>query len=180
MIRQLLLSIVIGLIIAAPTSAQKNKTPSFESYPAQVWHGRTAPFNVKSHPYARMYRTTMREQLKELGVNFAGHYTIAAAGCGTGCSITGIIDNQTGNAYFPREFDGWSVVIGEYEWKDDEDVRTFRPDSRLLRVVGRPNLGKAGEEKVGRSGIYYYEWRANRLRLVKFVPAGSYSDADPK
>jgi hypothetical protein len=179
MTRKLLFSLLLAIVVVGPTFAQRTKTPHFSSYPAQVWRGKRASLNLRSHPYARKFRTTMREQLKELGVNFAGHYTIAAAGCGTGCSVTGIIDNRTGDAYFPNEFDGWTAVVGDYDWKENEDVRTFRSDSRLLRVVGRPNIGNVGEEKFGPSGVYYYDWHGSKLRLVKFVPAGSYPEADP-
>ena len=173
-----LTAFLLLLIFQTNNLAQQPKEPEFSRYPATTWQGNSAPLNLKSHPYARKFRTTMREQLEELGVNFAGHYTVAAAGCGTGCSVTGIIDNRTGNAYFPSVFDGWTAIVGEYDWKDGEDVRTFHPDSRLLRVVGRPNIGKVGEEKYGPSGVYFYDWRGNKLRLVKFIPVGSYPRAD--
>jgi hypothetical protein len=174
--------VIVSLLFLGSQNAiaQQTKLPHFSSYPAAAWRGKTAQLRLNSHPYARKFRTVMREQLKEFGVNFAGRYTIASAGCGTGCSVTGIIDTRTGNAYFPAEFDGWTSIVGDYDWKPNEDVRTFRSDSRLLRVVGRPNIGKAGEEKYGPSGIYYYDWHRNKLRLIKFVPAGSYPEADPK
>jgi len=123
-----------------------------------------------------MYRTSIREQLHDEGINFAGHYTIAAMGCGTGCSITAIVDARSGNAYFPRELEGWTVEIGDYQFANDEDVRTFRTDSRLIRIVGRPRLSAA--ERWGPSGIYFYEWKNNRLQKVHFVPAGSYHKPD--
>src|SRR5688572_10209575 len=72
--------------------AQKVDAPRFESYPADVYAGKPAPLNLRSHPMARMFRTRIREQLQEEGINFAGHYTIAVMGCGTGCSTTAIVD----------------------------------------------------------------------------------------
>jgi hypothetical protein len=48
-----------------------------------------------------------------------------------------------------------------------------------LKAVGRPRIGKLDEERYAASGIYYYEWKNNRLRLIKFVPVGSYPEADP-
>ena len=63
--------------------------------------------------------------------------------------------------------DGWSVEPGVYEFKEDEDVRTFRTDSRLLKIIGAPRLG--AEEKWGPGGVYYYEWKNNQLRQVHFA-----------
>jgi len=116
---------------------------------------------------ARMYRTSIREQLHEAGINFGGHYTIAVMGCGTGCSITAIVDARNGVAYFPRVLDGWSVEPGVYEFKEDEDVRTFRADSRLLKIIGALRI--SAEEKWGPAGVYYYEWKNNQLRQVLFA-----------
>ncbi len=138
-----------------------------------------APFNLRSHPLARLYKTRIREQVREEGVNFAGHYTLASVGCGTGCSTTAIVDARTGTAYFPNELNGWTSIVGDYEIPEGEDQRMFRVSSRLLRAIGRPNIGRPDEERHGPSGIYYYEWKKNRLRLVKFTPVGSYPEADP-
>jgi hypothetical protein len=159
---------VVILVFHSSFNSQTAKAPDFRQYPADVYAGKPAPLNLRSHPMARMYRTSVREQLQEEGINFAGQYTIAVMGCGTGCSITAIVDARNGNAYFPRVLDGWSVEPGIYEFKEDEDVRTFRTDSRLLKIIGAPRLSR--EEKWGRGGIYYYEWKNNRLRQVHFTP----------
>jgi hypothetical protein len=158
--------------------AQESGAPRFESYPAVVWRGKPAALNQRSHALARMYRTLLGQQLRE-GVNFAGHYTLASVGCGTGCSVTAVIDARTGQAFFPNEFDGWTGIVGDYEIPEGEDSWTFRPGSRLLKAIGRPHIGKSGEERYGPSGIYFYEWKDNRLRQVKFTHVGSYPDADP-
>jgi hypothetical protein len=163
-----LTTISLVVTVALP-HGRASDTPRFENYPADVYAGKPAPLNLRSHRMARMYRTSIREQLNEAGINFAGHYTIAVMGCGTGCSITAIVDARNGNAYFPRVLDGWSVEPGVYEFKEDEDVRTFRTDSRLLKIIGAPQL--SAEEKWGAPGIYYYEWKNNRLRQVHFVAA---------
>jgi hypothetical protein len=156
--------------------AQETQPPAFERYPADVWAGKPAPLNLRSHRLARMFRTRIREQLREEGINFAGHYTVAVMGCGTGCSITAIVDARNGRAYFPRMFDGWTSEIGDYSFAEGEDIRTFKTDSRLMKVIGRPRLG--ADERWGASGVYYYEWRNDQLRQVHFTPAGSYPGAD--
>lgn len=159
--------------------AQKTGEPRFEDYRAAVRRGPAAPLDLRSHPLARKYRTLLRQQLREEGVNFAGRYTIASAGCGTGCSISAVIDTRNGRAYFPRELTGWTGIVGDYDVPEGEEPWTYRAGSRLLRLVGRPNIGEPQEERHGPSGIYYYEWTGDRLRLVHFTHVGSYPDADP-
>lgn len=165
---------VLALVILFSPStfvSQTPKAPDFKEYPADVYAGKPAPLNLRSNRMARTYRTSIREQLNERGINFAGHYTIAVMGCGAGCSITAIVDARTGVAYFPSELDGWSVEPGVYDFADNEDVQTFRADSLLLKIIGAPRLG--AKESWGPGGIYYYEWKNNRLKQLKFVASSS-------
>jgi hypothetical protein len=174
-----LFCLALCAFVESPSVAHEVGAPSFESYPAVVWRGKVAPLNLRSHPLAQKFRTVIREQLRSEGVNFAGHYTIASAGCGTGCSITAVIDARTGQAFFPNEFYTWTGIVGDYEAPEGEDPWTYRAGSRLLKAIGRPHIGKSGEERYGPSGIYFYEWKNNRLRQVKFTYVGSYPEADP-
>ena len=170
--------LALAAVADARPCARQAGAPRFEDYAVTVWRGRAARLDLRSHPMARKYRTLMRQQLRERGVNFAGHYTLASAGCGTGCSIGAIIDARSGRAYFPRELSGWTSIVGDYDPPEGEESWSYRPDSRLLRLVGRPNIGGPGEERYGPSGVYYYEWAGGRLRLVKFTHVGSYPEAD--
>ncbi|HEV2803109.1 MAG TPA: hypothetical protein VGW12_21760 [Pyrinomonadaceae bacterium] len=175
-------ALVLAVGAGRPVWAQEERekdAPRLEDYAVEVRRGEVAPLDLRSHPLARKYRTAIRDQLMQEGVNFAGRYTLAAAGCGTGCAIGAVVDTRTGRAYFPRELHGWTSIVGDYEQDPSEDLWTFRPHSRLLRGLGRPNIGRPGEERYGPSGIYYYEWTNNRLRLVKFTHVGSYPKADP-
>ncbi|MGZ8845876.1 MAG: hypothetical protein ACXW3C_05380 [Pyrinomonadaceae bacterium] len=176
MIRRFVVSLVLLLSFNTISFALQTQPPRFENYSGKVWSGKPAALNLSSHKLARMYRTSIREQLRDEGVNFAGHYTIAAMGCGTGCSITAIVDARTGRSYFPQVFEGWTSIIGDHEFKEGEDIRTFHANSRLIRAVGRPRL--SAEERWGPSDIYYYEWINNQLKQVHFVPAGSYPEKD--
>lgn len=171
--------LALTAFVGLPSTAQESRAPRFEGYPAVVWRGKPARLNQRSHPLARKFRTLMGQQLREEGANFAGHYTLASVGCGTGCSITAVIDTRTGQAFFPNEFEGWTGIVGDYEIPEGEDSWTYRASSRLLKAIGRPNIGKPGEERYGPSGIYFYEWKNNRLRQVKFTHVGSYPEADP-
>lgn len=171
--------LVLVLAVDSRCAAQAKDEPSFERFKVAVWRGRVAALDLNSHPLARKFRTASREQIKEAGVNFAGHYTLVSVGCGAGCGISGMVDARTGKAYFPNEFNGWTGIVGDYDPPEGEDSWTYRADSRLLRAIGRPTIGRPGEERHGPSGIYYYEWTRNRLRLVKFIPVGSYPNPDP-
>lgn len=178
--KEILVAFALLLCFGVNAAAQQTAdAPRFEDYSVFRWMGKVKPLNLRSHPLARKYRTLLRQQVKEEGVNFAGRYTLATVGCGTGCSISAIIDARTGRASFPNELLGWTGIVGDYEPSEGEDLWTYRPGSTLLRLIGRPNIGKVGEERYGASGIYYYEWKNNRLRLVKSVPVGSYPEADP-
>jgi hypothetical protein len=149
----------------------------FRAYRMDVWRGRVAPLNLRSHPLARKFRTLIREQMRDAGVNFAGHYTMASMGCGTGCSITAIVDARNGIAYFPEQLNAWTGIVGDYRYAENEEPWSYHANSRLLRAIGREHRGPTAEEHYGPSGIYYYEWKNNRLRLVKLKPVGSYPDA---
>src|SRR5690606_4059803 len=61
-----------------------------------------APVKFDSFPDARMYRTTITEQVKK-GPDLAGHYKVVTWGCGTECQGYAIVDVITGNivAYEP-------------------------------------------------------------------------------
>ena len=173
--------LALAVAVSPGWSAAQEETdaPRLEDFAAVIRREKVAPLDMSSHPLARRYRTMLREAIREEGINFAGHYTLASAGCGTGCSLGAVVDARTGRVYFPTELNGWTSIIGDYDPGEGEDLWTFRPHSRLLRGLGRPNIGRAGEERYGASGIYYYEWTGDRLRLVKFTQVGSFPKADP-
>ena len=175
----LALAVTLAVTVSPLVVAQTTEAPRFEDYHVAVWSGTVAPLKLRSHGLARLYKTLIRQQLREEGVNFAGHYTLASVGCGTGCSTTAIVDARSGRAYFPNELDGWTSIVGDYDIPEGEDIRTFHAESRLLKAIGRPTIGKPSDERHGPSGIYFYQWINNRLRPVKFIPVGSYPDVDP-
>jgi hypothetical protein len=182
--RKLLCAAILLLLFApaqgASARAQRRKAPRFEGYRVAVRRGRVAPLDVNSHRLARLYRTLLSRQQRDEGVNFAGRYTLASVGCGTGCSITAVIDARTGRAHFPSELNGWTGIVGDYDPPEGEDTWAYRANSKLLRVTGRPTIGDPREEQHGPSGIYYYVWEGTRLRQVGFEPVGSYPEADAR
>mgnify|MGYP000264598090 CR=1 FL=1 len=68
----------------------------FSDHPIEsIYDGPIAELDTKSSELAGIFRTRIRNQLKE-GVNFAGHYSIMMAGCGTECQMIAITDVITG------------------------------------------------------------------------------------
>ncbi|MEJ8803784.1 hypothetical protein [Pontibacter sp. H249] len=60
-----------------------------------MYRGRLAPLDEKSHTDAATYRTALREGMKQ-GVNFAGKYTVVTIGCGTSCQRHYVINRENG------------------------------------------------------------------------------------
>jgi hypothetical protein len=87
--------------------AQKSAPPRFEKYSADVYAGKPAPLNLRSHRLARMYRTSIREQLREEGINFAGHYTDCSHGLRFGLfESRRIVDARNGSRVLPASVRG--------------------------------------------------------------------------
>lgn len=158
------LTAVCLLLVVSGAFAQTPRTPRFEQYPAKVEKARVKAIDFKRNPDAKTFRTRLSEAIRE-GVNFAGHYVVAGWGCGTGCISGAIIDARTGNVYWPIEFNALSVWYSGDSYADEPVA--YRKDSRLIVISGSPGVKDGGQDKP--QGKYYYEWKGNRLHLIKFV-----------
>ena len=70
---------------------------AFGDYPVEsLYTGSIAPLNTKSSDFASTFPTRIRAALKD-GVNFAGHYSVMMAGCGTQCQMIAITDAISGD-----------------------------------------------------------------------------------
>jgi len=153
-----------GLILAiASVGFAQSKTPTFERYAVKVETIKNVKVNLKSHKYANMFRTNLRNAAKE-GVNFAGHYILTTWGCGTNCSQTAVIDTRSGRVFFPEVLQ--EIGIGYCELPDEVEPLVSRADSRLLVLSGF----KGGDlsKKSAPCGIYYLEWTGTDFKQVKF------------
>lgn len=144
------------------------KPPRFEQYRvARLFRGPRARPDVRSKPRSRMFRTMIRLGVAEHGVNFAGHYSIVSWGCGTGCRGLAVVDVATGQVYHPanlQDIDNDNVSYNDFINKAGEwDLFRFRPDSRLLVVIGGIN------EEPARRGISYFIWEHQRMKRIRFV-----------
>jgi hypothetical protein len=86
---------VLLLLLATVGDAQKNALPAFEEYRVvETFRGKSVPPQItESH---RWFRTIIQRGAAK-GPNFAGQYTIATWGCGTGCVSMAIIDAKDGS-----------------------------------------------------------------------------------
>ncbi len=143
--------------------------PRFDGYAVtQVFHGKPALPKLDLER-DRVFRTRIREGAAN-GPNFAGHYTIAAWGCGSFCVSFALVDAANGTVYAPP-----FSILGygdpqQYEAEDspsknEANQLVFRLNSRLLVVKGCP------EDKS--CATYFYEWTGSRFKLIRKVPAWS-------
>ena len=104
----------------------------------EAYTGEPAPVNFESNPDAKLFRTTITNQVEE-GVNFAGHYTVATWGCGTSCRGYAIVDVITGNIvnFEPgNEFE----PVNDFAYSRDTNIlvlnpRTQNTDSMTIQEI---------------------------------------------
>jgi hypothetical protein len=152
-------------LLASLSLGQPAGSLEFDGYPAVAAKKTANAIDFRNSPGAWNFRTRLREAIKG-EVNFAGRYILTGWGCGTGCSQMAIIDAKTGRVFMPDALAGVSAWY--YDVDDDYEVYTYKKDSRLLVVRGIPGPMTDGDSDQ-EPGTYYYEWRANRLRLIKSV-----------
>src|SRR5262245_16415153 len=71
-----------------------SKAPSFATYRVSVVLSKAnAKLDLASNPIAKEFRTVLQQELAK-GPNFAGHYRVAAWGCGSSCTMFAVIDTD--------------------------------------------------------------------------------------
>lgn len=129
---------------------------------AESFHGKPAK-PILATTGRRMFRTMVREAAAK-GPNFAGHYTIAEWGCGSGCMSIAVVDAVSGKV-FPAPFKILSMPMAEGEGGHEYQGAVYQLKSRLLIADGCPEEAKCG--------AYYYEWRDNKFKQLRFDPTGN-------
>jgi len=151
--------VLLMLLAVAALFGQEGPTPQFGDYPATVTHGSNAAPKF-STAGQRTFRTRIRDAAEQ-GPNFAGHYTVAEWGCGTGCVQMAVVDNQSGAVYdgplgaLPKTL----VCVGDLPVEQAGYI--YHDNSSLLVVGGCPNNTACG--------AYYYQWTANQWKLLRRV-----------
>ena len=154
--RNLQCSLVILVSALTALTQAADRSPSYEDFAvSNIFKGKPASVDLKSHPEARHFRTELLRQTAE-GPNFASHYRLVIWGCGTSCQQFAIVDCQTGHVYFPANL---PYVTYTHYYGDDIGLQ-FRANSRLLIVNGSP-------KEASKTRRYYYLWQTNALRLLR-------------
>ena len=101
--RQLTLASCAALFVLASFQAAEPSEPTppkFEDYVVvNVFRGKPAKVDLKSHPEAWTFRTRLREGNSK-PPDFAGYYTLVSWGCGSPCQQNALIDARDGKVYF--------------------------------------------------------------------------------
>lgn len=112
-----------------PSRAVSNALGDFAAYPATVYTGGLVSPDFRNSPATyRRFRTVIREGAAR-GINFGGHYSLITIGCGTDCSSTTMVDDQSG-AIFDFPLGGESYYALKL---------TYRPDSLLVLAQWQDN-----------------------------------------
>jgi len=150
--------LVAGLSIAIPSiSYAQSRVPRFRDYPvSEAYVGQNAPIVLKRDDM--MFRTRLREAAKEKP-NFAGHYILAAWGCGAQCLMGAVIDAKTGKVFWlPHTTCCWGSDVDERF-----EPMEFRMNSSLVVFSGLRN------EKERDDGAHFYKFEHGRFVHLKSV-----------
>ncbi|HKV41132.1 MAG TPA: hypothetical protein VJX67_18135 [Blastocatellia bacterium] len=139
---------------SAGLARTQTQSPRFEDFPAgKPFAGKPVALKLTTRN-ARKYRTVLREGAAA-GPNFAGHYAIVTWGCGSSCVQFAVVDEITGDVYFPSFYVAASVGSDQDSEHLPEPLQ-FKLNSKLLVVTGNLNEAEKG-------GVYNYKWEGNRL-----------------
>lgn len=155
----LLLAFVCGLAqVKEEGPVWALKFPDFAT--SGDFHGKPAA-PILATRSQRTFRSAIREAAAK-GPDFAGHYTIAECGCGSGCMSVAVVDAITGKV-FEAPFRILSLPLAEGEGGHQYQGAVYQLKSRLLIADGCPEETNCG--------TYYYEWSDNKFKRLRFDPA---------
>ena len=160
--------LVTAMLMASllAVAQDKEKQPAwaikFEDYAVKdVFKGKPKhPVLTSSAAFKLRNYTTVINEAARKGPNFAGHYTVAEWGCGSGCVSFIIADAATGLVWGGPVF-SLSLPLPADEKGRNYQGLVYQRQSRLLIVDGCPN------EDNRRCGTYYYEFNKGVSKLVR-------------
>ncbi|HEX7287491.1 MAG TPA: hypothetical protein VF532_14990 [Candidatus Angelobacter sp.] len=125
----------------------------------EVFAGKPARPQIveKNH---RTFRTVITEAAAK-GPNFAGHYTVAEWGCGSGCMSVAVVDAATGKV-FPAPFQILTMPLVTGEDAHEFKGAVYRLRSRLFIADG------CQEDKS--CSTSYYEWKDDKFEVLRVEP----------
>jgi len=162
MIRRISLTWVLIAQACFAQTAVTSAEPKFSDYPARVSSHAGSASPKLTTPGQRKFRTMIRDGAAR-GPNFAGHFTIAEWGCGTGCVQFAVVDNQSGAVYENPfgSLPGASFCLGANPDQDKTGI-FYHPDSSLLILRGCQNDKDCG--------AVFYLWTGVQFNVLRRVP----------
>ena len=128
----------------------------------ESFHGKTAK-PILTTRSQRTFRSAITQAAAK-GPNFAGHYTIAEWGCGSGCMSVAVVDAASGKV-FSGPFKILSIPMAEGEGGHEYQGTVYQLKSRLFIADGCPQEANCG--------TYYYEWNQDKFKQLRFDPASA-------
>lgn len=101
----------------------KSKFDDFKVDP--IYSGPLASPDFNTDPGAKYFKTIIKEVCLDVGVNFAGHYTIVEWGCGTMCQQMAIVDRISGKIIYSQI---------PFDTLDGHAGSKYKIDSRMLII----------------------------------------------
>lgn len=145
--------------------------PRFEDYSiSSVFSGKPAePIFARGQ---EGFRTRIRKSARK-GPNFAGHFTIAEWGCGSGCVSFAVVDAVSGRLYPAVPFVGLAVPYQGAATGREYEGLEYRLNSSLLIADGCPEDSKSDDSSKFEKncGIRYYKWERDRFVLIGTISA---------
>lgn len=161
----LYLASTLSLAQEMPARLCPGKTiPRFEDYavrPETV--ARRAKLKLNNE-FSRMFRTRLREGLRNDPIELAGHYVVVTFGCGTSCLYGGFVDARSGQAT------ALPFALSSFTLFGVDDPLLFRADSRLVIMQG--TINEAETPPV----VAYFEWTGKRLEPICQRPLPDQTD----
>jgi len=154
--------LLVLVVLSCVYTFGQTRIPQFKDFPAQgKYAGKNAPVIITGED--RMYRTRLKEAAQEQP-NFAGHYVLAAWGCGAGCLMGAVIDVNTGKVHwFPHSICCWNDTGRD----DNFTPIVFRLNSRLVVFIGLRN------EQDSDQGAHFYEFAKTGFKYIRTIKSAA-------
>jgi len=159
---------LLQTLLGQSASISKECLPQFEDYPVPtpLVARKTRAAYLSSYELIDIPRAQYSARIRAAakgGPDFAGHYTIVQATCGSDCHNVWIVD-VTGGEIYSTPFVGANRCVGGF----DVPLVEYRLNSSLLVVTGSLEIPEANHTfKDGPCGKYYYRWDHDALTLVR-------------
>jgi len=127
--------------------------PKFSDFPVkEKSSGIAAELKFGADPRLAQYADAIEKEAA-LGANFAGHFSLVALPCGTGCDMIAVVDLRDGMVHMVN-------LIAEFGLK-------FSPDSSLLILNPATKEVPLSARNTGPSSLpTYYNWQENKFVFV--------------